>query len=553
MTDKSKEKQTEMIIDDVKVEDPNKKETEDNSNNNTVTKKENTVSEGYASKEENKESKQDDLGEEIRTNEPVDKKSTEVDEKGIEKEKQKVTTEYSHKASQKMKIGEEVDLPSDFVKKVTISLNNLPNIEIITENNEEWIEVIKNGLLLNTFNEAFVESLQDKKADFKQNISHGGSDIRSQLLKLKQKDNEVLSGESGVIRLVKHLGIGSLFQVPLYSSGLWITFKPPTESEMIEFRRILNSDKITFGRYSYGLSFSNTSSYTTGRIVNLALSHVYSVTSITEEISLEELDKYISSQDINMLIWGFMCSMYPNGFKYRRSCTSDADKCNHIESDTLNLTKLDYYNIGHLSEWQKHFMTKRKPNSQSLEEIKRYKEELKTSRKSKIIIYKGTDKEIRITLKSPTISEFIESGYTWINNITEAVNTALGSDDKIEERNTLIKNHGQATSMRQYLHWVDSVEFGTNVVSDIGTLKDVFDRLSGEDEVKEKFITGVINYINHTTIALVGIPTYDCPKCNMVQKTNPDISDEFKDILPLDLMQLFLVLLTQRMESLLNR
>lgn len=466
---------------------------------------------------------------------------------------QYVIQDYPINTSEVTNDVEAIVFPANFDKETKDVLDRMPNVKLLDDpDTRKWATNIAEGLELITHNEAFVSSLEDKDSEFKQRLQDNDISLMAGSPKFKSAQNETLKGERAVIRMISHLGMGSLFQVPLWHSGLWVTFKPPTESELIELNRILISDKIMFGRYTYGLVYSNILSFTTDRVVDFALSHIYDITAKSEGITVDNIKQHISCLDIPSLLWGFICTMYPKGFKYRRACINDPEKCNYILEETLNVIKLQWTNNNALNSWQKTFMSSRQSKTKDLESINRYKEELKSAKHKRIVINEGLDNEVAIIIKTPNINEYIESGYRWINDITEIVNRTLGLNANDEERNTLVTRYGQASAMRQYVHWIDSIEYDTNTINDPETLETLLDVLSADDIIRTAFIKGVTDYINACTISIIGIPVYDCPKCNKTQEVDHQLPAH-TNIIPIDVIQLFFALLGSKMGSLTSR
>lgn len=477
-------------------------------------------------------------------NEVPSKEEPVVEQKSTKKPLQQFDINHTNK----LEYIETIALPSDFDEQTRIALEKAPNIDMIDSNEgREWASIISEGLENTTNAEVFVETLQDENASFNQQVTHNNIPMFGAVPKLRPIENQNLKGERSVIRMLSHLGLGTLFQVPLWHTGMWITFKPPSEAEIIEINRVIQGDKIKLGRYTYGLAFSNITSYTIDRLIEFALNHVYETTLKNEEVPIGSLRNLIASQDIPSLLWGFVCTMYPRGFNYVRSCVTDPEKCNHKTKETLNVFKLQWTNENALTDWQKTHMSKRQPNSKDLASVNRYKEELSVIQKRKIIINEGRDDSIDIVIKSPNIAEYVDSGHRWIGDIVETVNKALSAEARDIERNEIITRHGQASAMRQYSHWVDSIEIGSNVIDDLESIEKNLNVLSANDEIRTQFITEVVDYINKSTVSVIGIPVFDCPVCGSEQSGNINLPHH-TNVIPLDVIQVFFALLTQRLE-----
>lgn len=465
----------------------------------------------------------------------------------------KAHQEFSVNMTDKATSGEELILPAQFDEETSQVLADMPNINLLdTPQAREWAATVQEGLGMTTGDETFVPTLEDPNADFRQRVVHNNIGLSGGSPRLRSMENSNLKGSQAIIRMITHLGLGSLFQVPLWHSGFWITLKPPTDSELVELNRLLLADKIQFGRHSYGLAFSNVSSYTTDRLVSFILSHVYDISVKSEDINIENLRQHISSQDYPSLLWGFACSMYPRGFKYRRACVADPVNCKHILEETLNLTKLQWTNTNALSDWQRTHMSMRQSKTKDLASVTRYKEELTRIQKKRIVLNEGALGTVAITIKTPNLSDYVDAGHRWIGGIVSIVDKALGSTASDKERNAMVVRHGQATGMRQYSHWVDSIEFDSNVITETETIEDMLATMSSDDEVRNSFIKEIVDYINKSTISLIGIPVFDCPGCGKTNQAEFDVPGQ-KNIIPLDMVQVFFALHTQRLERMAAR
>lgn len=447
-----------------------------------------------------------------------------------------------------------VAMPSDTAVRVSEKLEATPNIDL-TDNphSRKWANVISDGLRYTTFAGVLNDTFLQPNAQFKQYLDYNGQRYQAQAPRTKAVENEHLKGESAVLRVIKQLGLGTTFQVPLWHSGFWVTLKPPTDAEIIELNRYLIAEKIRMGRHTYGLIYSNTLVYTIDALADFIIAHVYNTTVKNEELPLTELKKHISVQDLFTLVWGFACTMYPRGFQYQRACLNDPEKCTHVLEERLNLSKLLWVNNRALNDWQKAHMASRQPFQKDLASVKRYRDELLSLKPRQVVIEKDTTgAQIRFNLRSPMLADYIEEGQRWIGALTDRLNRSVTDTDDVNERNLIIQRFAQATSMRQYVHWIDSIELDTNVIDDRETIEQTLDMISADDTIRDEFIEAVVKYINDSTIALVGIPTYNCPKCDLEQK-GATINEAFTNVIALDTVQLFFDLTTQRIQRLAQR
>lgn len=454
-----------------------------------------------------------------------------------------------------LETGEDIELPSAPDEVVRRALDLAPNISMVdSPESRRWASIMSRGLEMTTYDAMFTSALEDPTADFRNENEYQGNSLSAVTPKVRMTENSKIQGENAVLRAINHLGLGSVFQVPLWGAGIWVTFKPPSETELIELNRQLASDKILFGRYTYGLAFSNTTSYTIDRLFNFALDHVYNTTVDPAKLPLNKLKSFIPTQEIPSFLWGFLCTMYPRGFNYARSCSADPEKCRHVVEEIINLTKLQWSNIAPLTDWQKAFMSGRQPHKKSLEEVERYQLELTKLQKRRFVFFEGEDREIAVTLRSPKVTEYIDAGHRWIGGIVEAIDKIADADLSENDRNNLITHTGQATTLRQYVHFIESIELATNIIEDRETIETTVERVSGDDEVRTKIIEAVKNYINDSTISLIGLPVFDCPNCHGTNAVHEDNKmPNHPNIIPLDVIQLFFELVNQRLTRIAER
>lgn len=446
-------------------------------------------------------------------------------------------------------------LPNDFADTLSAKLSNSIKIELgDNAQDQEWGKILAEGQANSTLNDMLSGALEREDSEYRQGVVVKGQTLNSSVPRFRAVENgETIKGDSGVLRVMTHLGMGSLFQVPLWHSGFWITFKPPTESELLELQRVLNADKVEFGRYSYGRIYSGVVAYTVNRLVDFALDHVYDYTVKNSEIAVNQLKDYIAIQDIFPLLWGFMTTVYPKGFQYERACTSDPEKCHHVVKEVLNLSKLLWVDNAALNEWQKNHMASRQSQNKDKASVLRYREEFINQKPARYEIWNNSQEERKlfVTFKTGNVSDYIDASYLWISDIVNAVEAAAAKDSTAEEKNAQIENFGRASILRQSTHQVASIETESFNIDDPQTIRATLSALSSETAVTNAFIEKLDEFNNNATIAVVGIPAYNCPQCGGEQQGMDQTS--FVNIIPLDVIQLFFDFITLRSERILRR
>jgi hypothetical protein len=494
------------------------------------------------------------LIEEVVTEKPVainiDDKEQVVDKKQSKHLNNiKLEVDYRIENNSWDELADKFTLPSLHEDDLAENLQKSPNIKI-GENQEDkkWADTIREGAITATYGDMLSEALERPDSDYKQFVPISGMNLAPAAPRFKTNENKSLKGEAAVIRMTSYLGLGSLFQIPLWHSGFWITFKPPTEASLVELQRILMNDKIQFGRYSYGRLYSGLTVYTVDRLVNFALEHIYDCSVKSSEISFSQLKEYIALEDIFPLLWGFMATVYPKGFQYERACATDPEKCRHVVQEKLNLARLLWTDNSSLSEWQKIHMSSRSSQTKDKESILKYRQELLRLTDHRVKINDDPEREVFVTFQIGFIKDYIEASYKWIQEIVSTVESAASLDQSAEEKENFIVTHGKSSTLRQSTHQVKSIEFDSNIIEDRETIEKTLAVFSSDETLVKNFFNYLNKFNNNSTISVVGIPTYNCPKCGSEQKSNLEKAN-FVNIIPLDVIQLFFDLITQRIQK----
>ena len=463
-----------------------------------------------------------------------------------------------------------IAIPPDSNLGIEEAVKHIGSMGEATPKYVDWAVAFKDAISLNKLDDDLVKRVESEDTHFVQEISFNGHQLfgRRPTLKKKPGTHEVDS-EAALIHLVSHLGIGGLFRAPMWNSGFWVTYKPASEDEMLELSRVITSDKIALGRNSYGLSLSNSISYTLDRVLNFITAHVVKTSVSNTEMPVTDILKYLAPQDVDSFIWGFLVSQYPSGYKYRTPCVNNPKECTHIFERVLNVSKLQWADESIVTPaMRQHMFSSWASDTKTLESVKRYQEEFILSNKKRIIFNEGSGHEIAVTYKTPSVSEWIERGHFWIGSIVEAVNATMGLDEDIGKRNEMISSRSKAAALCQYIHWVDSIEIGelstasatsdepaVVKISELSAVRRTLSELSSVDSIREKIVEELFRYINKATVSIIGVPVHSCPVCNAPQENEnqAELLPRHTSVVPLDVLQLFFALLGQRLEQISSR
>lgn len=440
-------------------------------------------------------------------------------------------------------------LPSVDIFTFSYKLNEFSKLNI-DENNPDNIkwrkvneEAVENYTPFGLYQERFV----DPKSSFKQGIEKDGNLYGISNVKVKNVSGE-LEGEVALLKVAKYLGIGEIKTIPLPHSGIWVVIKPPTEKDLIDFYNSIYREKIYLGRMTKGLTLTNFSVYINNRLVDFILRHVQSVN--YSDISVNELKNYILIYDLPILAWGFASTIYPNGFEYQRACVNDLEKCNYVAQSVINLDKLLWIDNNALTESQKNILFEYKPKKHTVDIYRKFITEHTRTVSHVVEIKEG----LKIKLTIPTIAEYVSDGLSWVNKINDSIENIF-LERNIEDDETklnILDQYVKSSILRQFSHYIEHIEVDDSIITNRDTINKTLEILSSEDDIREKINTEVLKFKQDTTLALIGIPSYKCPKCGADQQVNP-INENLRNVIPLDVMNLFFTLVTLRIARIMER
>jgi hypothetical protein len=442
-------------------------------------------------------------------------------------------------------------LPSITLDKLIKLDNYISNINDPSFN--EWKDTISESINFYTSGSYYVNRFKEPNANFEQGLLTKENELlQPSPVKTKDKAGE-LRGEVALLKVAQYLKLGEIVRVPLYHSGLWVTIKPPGEKEILDFFNNIYKDKIAFGRMTNGYTLSNFSAITNNELIDFILSHVHSVN--VKDLNISELKKSIYLNDLYTLAWGFAMTFYPDGFEISRACINEEENCNYVATERINIAKLLWVDNNSLSEYQKAYMADYRANSKTKDEWEKYKAEHVRTRDSYF-----TFKNFKFNLKQPSLLDHTTYGIKWVNSIVREVEEKLIGEERSDDpdspyfkkRDELINEYVKVSILNQFRHYVDSIEVGDNIIVDPDTIDQVLVPLSSDNELRVKFLQEVSKFIEDTTLAIIGIPSYKCPKCKKDQN-EPNMPEKFIDVIPLDVISLFFGLITLRTSVILTR
>lgn len=459
----------------------------------------------------------------------------------------KLTEEYTKPLESFDERREQISMPTASVGELDHVIEAIPQINLgASEEGRKWVNVLNGGLQNLRIDDSGLEALENPDAEFGQSVAHDSGALKPTLQRVAVQGGAVVSGEKAILGLRSKTGLGVMVRKPFWHSGIWLTVKSPQEPDLIELQRAITASKVELGRHTWGLALSAVSGIVHESYFNLFLDNFYS-SSAKEKDDLLDL---ILLPDLSTMVWQLACAVYPNGFQYSRACTCNPEKCNHVSQELINPVKLLFVNHRALTPEQKNHMSNKTSGSMDSDSIRKYQQQMLKGQKRELKYKLKNGVEIKITLKIPTLREYFNATHNWVDRLNDRVIEALGVDSSTRERNNYINKLSVSTVMRQYSHFIDSIDYG-DIIKDTETIDVALDSLSTEPDITEKFTTDIKKYINDTMVSVIGIPDYNCPVCKGAQSAA--FSNETPlgtNVLPIDPLMTFFTLHSQKLNRL---
>lgn len=410
--------------------------------------------------------------------------------------------------------------------------------------NAQWLSTLQGSMESVAYGNAFVATANRKDAQFSQKVDSGVGPLFLGLAKAKVNPNQKLSGENLRLMIRQSLDLGGTYNVPLWHSGFWVRFKAPGEAAILELYRALTEEKVSLGRSTYGLIFSNNTSFSSAAMLNFCEEHILSTSLSLPEG--ESIRKYLSVLDLPTLFWGMACAIWPTGVQYQRACTHDPEKCDHVVHELLDPSKLLFVDKTRLTARQIAHMTKRDKGSVTVESLAIYKDEFLNGQPKAI---KFND-DLSLVIAIDSAQEHIDSGYRWVSELEETYPKVLIQDEK--ERDEYLIKQAKATVMRQYAHFVKSLTYMDVEYTDKKDIEDVVGDLSADDDLRQIFQDQIKNFIDDSTVSIIAIPTYKCPSCGKEQREAKE-GESLQGLIPIEVMSNFFTLAVQKIRRIESR
>mgnify|MGYP000541261975 CR=1 FL=1 len=381
----------------------------------------------------------------------------------------------------------------------------------------------------------FVAATEREGSDWGQFLEYNGNRFMAAMPEFGGGGKK-LTGKNAAMKVSGLLGLAATIQVPLWNSGIWISLLAPPDSEILMLEHQIAQDKIELGNNTAGLAFANSSVNVTDRIMQFALSKVYQSTLQNPDPSA--LKKLIKAKDVWTIAWALGLTIYPTGYTMDRPCVENPDNCQHVETEHLNLARLQWVDRAALTPYQKRHMADRRASYTEADVIK-YQEEGRVGIKTRTVLH---DK-LTVVFKNPTVDDWISGGTRWIAGIEQTIETGMGNSISTTQKNDYFQQQAELTKLREYTHWIDRLVFEDDEYDDADSIEGILSSLSGDPEAATEFFKGVQKHMDDITVSIIAIPTYNCPVC---QSPQTDAEAVHPELIPINPVRLFFTLAGRR-------
>jgi hypothetical protein len=433
------------------------------------------------------------------------------------------------------------DTPAAIEKRLeTLRGNSLDK----TEETQSWVETILESFKSSPGAGLFEDRLDDPEAKWVQRILHKGGQVGGiGKPSMKTGGTTELASRRAVLAARARLNIGAPINTTFVNSGFSATSEPISEREIVRLwsRIIGNADRL--GRRTHGMLFSNSQVYTEQAVYEEWLGSL-AMTSI-KDLDLSKLVDILVIDDMKIISHAVATSMYPNGLPFVRAVWSDDQTLPKKEiKQVLDISKCLVIDESSLTQEQLDHLVRRREDDTTVEQVKKYQDSLVFRNRNSVV---ELDEGIKVTLRTPTLRQYFETGDRWISELNQIAREALG--DKITDgsRNKYVEKLQRASRLCKYAHYVKSVEIDDTVYETDSGIRQLLEAFSARDWVAEKFYTGITDYINASQLSIVATQSFN------EYEDKVTLGTKFPRLIPLDATSIFFQLVEQKLRGIVSR
>lgn len=452
-----------------------------------------------------------------------------------------------------------------FLNYVTRNKNKISNI-LFNLKEEEKLLLGETEDTIRYVSKEFMGDIDNDDLKFVNSLKYG--DNNTGISPVKHNAIEEGNKKANVGRFLSIVGLGNNIDIPLYHSGFRITCKPPTQADFSKLEFDVYNAEVTVGRDTSGFITSNKKGFATDLVATLITECIYSTTLNLEEG--EDILKYISILDFNIILLGLIQASNPNKIDIQRPCSNiytvkdEQVVCGKFVTGTLNPGKLLFVNTDIINEDMISIIGRKGEGSVSKEDREYYLKIMRenTKRLQKVNNVEISDRlryyplredntnYIDIQFKIPSVYEYLNSSNYWINTVKSEIESIFDATTT-ERRQDIIERIIVNNNLSILSSNIKSLFIARNgeTVDNIGAIIAFINSLNYGDEMLGELNSNIQRYVAASMFAICGIPNYVCPNCRQRQEVSSTVNDQFKNFIPVDMLDFFFKLTRHRNEK----
>ena len=428
-------------------------------------------------------------------------------------------------------------LPAADVEHTKKVVSVLPKMDLSkSASDQRWLYATEQSEEIHAPFSAYSTRINASKASWTNTPTFNGQKLVMAAPSFNSNNGASVSGERAVMRVRSLLGMGTTNTFPLWNSGFWVTVKAPEDTAWMNLIRRIGEAKIDLGHNTTGIVLSNHTVMTNMIVIDFFIEHVVDVSIKDDKIDLRDR---ILATDIDTILLALASLQYRRGFNYARACMANPQKCKHVIRRRAKAgSSLLYIDWNSIDQKQLAHMSSRGGSSMTPDSVDTYVNSFVGSKEKHVELVPG----VTMVLGVPTLNQYFTAGQKWVNGIVKMIDSVFTDHDNEARRNEFITESSAATVLRQHAHWVKAIIVDEVRQEDRDTIDGIIDSFSSIDDVRQKFTTAVLEYLEDATVSVVGIPMMICPSCGAEHGTE---AKRFPKVIPINTAETFFTLAAQ--------
>ena len=354
-------------------------------------------------------------------------------------------------------------------------------------------------------------------------------------IRLNNSKGKKYTGDKAVLGISASLGLNGWSTIQLPHTGIRVTLDTIHESEFSGLDITIRKAIGDIGRDTNGLIFSNSSILYDEILIDFILSRVKHTTLDID--NMLELKNYIKVTDKPMLIGGLLKNMYPNKFPYMTTCINNRDDgtfCGNVYRMDMSINSLFRFNKSRMTPVMREILGRRAPREVTIEDLEIYSNELNQGAGTYNIV-----NDVQMVLKMPTLADSIRIGLDWFDDMTMLINDTISVTDP-EVRAAEVEELTVKSRLSEYSNIIYSISNDTSTITSTKHILDQLKTMQTIPAIANKVSSKITEFIKESVIAVMGTKVMVCDACKKSNKKYAGPNEDFRDIVPISDMAVFL-------------